>query len=134
MEIKLPTKQKIAKTAKEFNLKLVLLFGSRVSGKTHKESDVDLAFLSEKELSFEEEILLNTKFCGLFRTDRVDTVNLKKAPPLLAKQIISNYKILYEKKAGTLNRLSIYIYRKYFESEPLFKLVDERLKSFVSKK
>lgn len=38
----------------KYELKLVVLFGSQVSGRTHQESDYDVAYLSEKKLSSEE--------------------------------------------------------------------------------
>lgn len=133
MEITSLQKQKISKLARKFNLKLVLLFGSQVSQKIHKGSDIDLAFLPEEELTFEQENLLNTNFCGIFKTDRVDTVNLKVAPPLLAEQIINNSKILYEREKGSFDKLEIHVLRMFEEAKPIFKIVDEKLKNLISK-
>lgn len=130
--MKVPPKERIVKVAKKFNLKLILLFGSQAERKTHKESDVDLAFLPEKKLSFEQEILLNTEFCNIFGTDRVDTVNLKRAGPLLLREIINNYKILYEKEKGIFDRLAIYGQKRFLDEYPyISQIIEEKLKAFV---
>lgn len=129
--MKSPPKTKLVEIAEEFNLKLILVFGSQVLGQTHKESDVDLAFLPEKNLSFEDEILLNTKFCGLFRTDRVDTVNLKKAHPLLLKQVLDNCQILFQKNPQVFSIFEAQVLQKYEEAKPLFEMRHEKLKELV---
>jgi predicted nucleotidyltransferase len=41
-------KPEVEKLARKYRLSLVILFGSRVSGRTHPQSDVDFAFLPEK--------------------------------------------------------------------------------------
>ncbi|HDK81390.1 MAG TPA: nucleotidyltransferase domain-containing protein, partial [Nitrospirae bacterium] len=48
------TKPEVRKIAEKYRLPLVLLFGSQVSGRTHPQSDVDIAFLSEKRMSLIE--------------------------------------------------------------------------------
>lgn len=123
--------QKIEKLAREFDLSLILLFGSQASGATHLESDVDLAILPEDELSAEEEIELNTKFCNLLQTDRVDTVNLKKASPLLLKQVLDNCKILFQKNPQVFSRFEARTLRKYQEAKPLFEMRHEKLKQSI---
>lgn len=125
--MKLPPQTKLVEIAKEFNLKLILLFGSRVLGQTHKESDVDLAFLPEKDLSFEDEISLNTKFCDLFKTDRVDTVNLRKANPLLRHEVSKNCQLLYGKKE-ILFEFKAFAFSDYIFHQPLFELEDFLIK------
>ena len=89
----------IADIAKKHGLTLVALFGSQASGFTHKESDVDIAYLSDNTLSFEEEAILNADFIPVFQNKSISLVNLKKAPPLLLKQIVSNATVLYENAA-----------------------------------
>lgn len=120
--------QKIKKLARKFNLSLILLFGSQASGKTHSESDVDLAILPKDELSAKKEIGLNTEFCNLLKTDRVDTVNLKKASPLLLKQVLDNCKILFQKNPQVFSRFEARTLRKYQEAKPLFEMRHEKLK------
>lgn len=124
-------KRKIEELTKKYNLKLILLFGSQVLRKTHKESDVDLAFLSGRNLSFEEEILLNTEFCPIFKTDKVDTVNLRMAPPLLLKEILDNHKILYQKNPLDFSIFEVLVLQKYSEAKPLFEITHEGLEKII---
>ena len=44
-------KPQIKELAEKYGLKLVMLFGSQASGKTHKESDVDFAFTADEYIS-----------------------------------------------------------------------------------
>lgn len=131
MRLSIFQKQKIKELAQKYNLKLILLFGSQALKKTHRESDVDLAFLSGENLSFEEETLLNTEFCGILKTDRVDTVNLRKAPPLLLKEILDNCRILYRKEKLDFSFFEALVLQKYFEAKPLFQFRHEKLKRLI---
>ena len=120
-------KPKIAKLAEKYGLTLVVLFGSQVTGQTHKESDVDVAYSSEKKLSFDDEVLLNTDLTEAFRNDKVSLVNLKTASPLLLKQIVTNALVLYEKTPHLFIETFIYALRAYEEARPLFELREEYL-------
>ncbi len=115
-------KNKIAEIAKRYNLTLIVLFGSQVTGFTHKESDVDLAYKSSKKLSFHDEVLLNTEFTEIVRNDKVSLVNLKTASPLLLKQIVTNAIVLFEESPHLFTELFIYALRVYEEAEPIFDL------------
>jgi uncharacterized protein len=125
-------KQKIQDLAEEFNLKLVLLFGSASSKTTRKESDVDFAVLPEENLSLEKEILLNAELSTLFQDEKIiDLVNLKKAHPLLLKQILDNHQILYQKEPLVFLDFEAQVLQKYKEVEPLFKIREEKMKDFI---
>lgn len=132
MELTQKQKERIKELAKEFNLKLVLLFGSVASRETHQESDVDFAVLPEKDLSFEEEIMLNTKLSGLFQDKKIiDLVNLRRAHPLLLKQVLDNHQILYQKEPLVFPNFEVQVLQKYREAEPLFRIRKEKIKKFV---
>lgn len=115
-------KNKISEIAKRYKLTLVVLFGSQATGFTHKDSDVDVAYRSSSKLSFDDEVLLNTKFTELFGNDKVSLVNLKTAPPLLLKQIVTNGRALYEESRHLFTELFIYALRVYEEAESIFDL------------
>ena len=74
MELSEKQKQKITEVTKKYQLRLIVLFGSRVDGKIHKESDYNIAYLPSKKLSFDQENYLNYNFTGIFRHDTVDTM------------------------------------------------------------
>ena len=131
MDINEKQVKKIMELAKEFDLKLILLFGSHASGHANRDSDVDLAYSSSKKLSFKDEILINTEFCNILQTNRVDTVNLKTAHPLLLNQILENNKIIYEESSVYYSIFEALTLQKYKEAEPLFEMKNEQLKKFV---
>lgn len=128
------TKEKIKTLAEKYGLSLVVLFGSQVSGQTHSESDFDVAYASDKKLSFDEEVLLNTDLTGVFRNDHVQLVNMKTASPLLLKQIVTKGVVLYEKEKHIFESFFVYGLRLYDEAGALFDLrrhyLDKTIKEY----
>lgn len=126
-------KPRITEFAEKYGLTLVVLFGSQVTGQTHKESDVDVAYMSERKLSFNDEALLNTDLTTIFRNDKVSLVNMKTASPLLLKQIVINVMVLYEKSSSIFNEMYLYALKKYDDAKPLFELREDFLNYKISK-
>jgi predicted nucleotidyltransferase len=69
--------------------KLVIRFGSTVSGRARADSDVDLAVLASRELSLEdqERVVIDLARRQEFREDAIDLVDLRAAPPLLQHEV-----------------------------------------------
>ena len=91
-------KPQIKKLAEKHGLILVMLFGSRVTGKTHKESDFDFAYLSDKKLSFEDEGRIIIELAPIIgaRDERlINLSNIRKAGALLLKEIFDQHQILF---------------------------------------
>jgi len=131
---KVKSKQ-INKIAEKYNLDLILLFGSQLREKKylHRESDFDIAYLSKKNLNLMEEAKLICDLMPIFKSDKVDLANLRRAGPLLMKQIFENHKILYCSNPKIYYRYKIYAERKYIEAEPLFQLNRYLIKQFLKK-
>lgn len=129
MQIKIDEKlyNNVEKLALKYGLDLVLLFGSQSNGRIHKESDVDVAYLSNKLLSFEQEFHLNYELTNVFRYDRVDTVDLKKAKPLLMYAIFQHPKILFQADNKLFFQYRSYAFKRYIESKPLYQEKAKRL-------
>lgn len=133
--MKLTDKQveKIKNIAQSYSLKLVLLFGSQVSQSfLNQESDFDVAYLPEKKIDFQGEYHLNYEFTEVFKSDRVDTVNLEKSSPLLMQQIFQNHQILFCADRKVYNIYKIYAFKRFVEAAPLFKLRDELIKNYFA--
>jgi predicted nucleotidyltransferase len=126
-------KNKIKEIAKKYNLDLVLLFGSQVRDKKylHKESDFDIAYLAKKDLNLMEESKLICDIMAIFKSERIDLVNLKRADPLLMKQIFENHKILYCKDPKIYSLYQIYALKRYIEAKPLFELNRQSIEHFL---
>ena len=121
MKLTQTQKQKIKEIAGKYQLKLVLLFGSQSSGYIHKESDVDVAYLPEKSLDFEKEYRLNYEFTKIFQTDKVDTVDLRKASPLLLYAVFQNPIILFQENDLVFPLYRAYVFKRYIEAKSFYK-------------
>ena len=133
MEISEKQKQKIEEIAKKYSLKLILLFGSQADGRTHKESDFDVAYLPVKNLSYDDEIDINFQFTNIFKHDRVDTVDMRKAPPLLLYGIFRECLVLFKKDDLIFPTYRAYAFKKYIETKPLYEEKHRRLKEKINK-
>lgn len=116
--------QKIKEIAKKYDLDLLLLFGSQVKDKKylHQESDFDVAYLSKRNLDLMEEARLICDLMPIFGSERVDLANIKRAGPLLLKQIFEAHKVLFCRDLNIYYQYKIYAIRKYIEAKPLFEL------------
>ena len=132
MDITKTQQDAIQDVARHYQLQLVLLFGSQSEGRIHKESDVDVAYLPERPLSFEEEYRLNYEFTNIFRTDKVDTADLKKAPPLLLYAIFQHPVVLFQKNELVFPNYQVYAFKKYVETKPLYEEKYRRLQEKIS--
>ena len=130
---KLLEEKLIEKIAQKYSLELILLFGSKISGKAHRESDFDVAYLSNKALDLEEEARLIMELSQVFKSENIDLVNLKKAPPLLMKQIFQNHRVLYCSNFKIYHLYKIYALKRFIEAAPLFRLRDELIEKYFMK-
>jgi predicted nucleotidyltransferase len=75
------------------------LFGSRIEGRAHRESDVDLAVLLSPHLSreerFEMRLCLTSELIAAIHLNEIDVVVLNDAPPLFARRIVIDGKCIY---------------------------------------
>lgn len=75
------------------------LFGSRLEGREHLESDVDVAVLLKPELDrrqrFEIKLRLTTELIAALHVNEVDVIVLNDAPPLFARRIVLDGRRVY---------------------------------------
>ena len=124
-------KKELERIARKFDLKLVILFGSRASGEATERSDYDIGLFAGHLLSEEEIIELQGIFSRLFQTDRVDLVDLKKAPPLLKVQVFKNFRVLYESDPMLKFQLPLSAEAEFEECRDLYEMRRQRLEEFV---
>ncbi|MFH1662254.1 MAG: nucleotidyltransferase domain-containing protein [Candidatus Falkowbacteria bacterium] len=125
--------KKTREVAEKYNLKLLLLFGSRIGNKKflHKESDFDVAYLPQNDLDLTEEAKLICDLMPIFRSEKIDLVNLKKAPPFLYYSIFQNCQILYADDPLFFYYLRSYAFKKYIETKPLYQKRSERINELI---
>jgi predicted nucleotidyltransferase len=77
----------------------VYLFGSRIEGREHRESDVDLAIRLTPHLSreerFEMRLRLTSELIAALHCNEIHVVVLNDAPPLFARRIALEGKRIY---------------------------------------
>lgn len=99
--------------ARKHGVRLLLQFGSTVSGRTHPGSDVDLAVLLHRvpqSLSGSGEIAAGVQ--AFFPGREADVAIINSADPLFLKQILSRCRLLYG-APRTLAELKMYAFRRY---------------------
>lgn len=78
----------------EWGVVSAYLFGSHAAGRAHRESDVDVAVLLERERHptrrhrFDARVRLTAELISVLHHNGVDLVVLNDAPPLLARHIV----------------------------------------------
>jgi len=124
---------KIKELAGKYHLSLVLLFGSRATGKIHARSDFDVAYLSEKPLDLMDEARMLCDLMPIFRSDKIDLVNKKKPPPLLMKRVFDSHQVLFCADKARYFNYQMYALRRYIEAKPLLDLRSDYLRYRVKK-
>jgi len=109
-------KRRLSPIFREKGLELVLLFGSTVTGKRHRRSDIDLGFLFEGEVDI---LALTNKVIRLLKSDRVDVVDLQKASPLLKFSAVKRSEVLFEKRPGIFSAFSSLAFRRFVDTKKL---------------
>jgi uncharacterized protein len=124
-------KEKLTPLFHEKELQLVLLFGSVASGKLHKQSDIDLAFLFDGPADI---LTLTNSVIRLLHTDRVDVVDLRYASPLLKFSAAKQGTLLYERTRGLFNSFYSLAFRRFVDTKKLRDAQGKAIKHFLEEK
>ncbi|RCW60331.1 nucleotidyltransferase domain-containing protein [Halanaerobium sp. ST460_2HS_T2] len=90
---------------------LIYLFGSYAKGKERPDSDLDLAFLSSKDIDDYQRFLIAQKLASKLNIE-VDLIDLKKASTVFKVQIIQG-KLLYAKNKLQQQEFEMLTLKKY---------------------
>lgn len=120
--------EKLTPLFQEKGLRLVLLFGSAASGKMHKRSDFDLAFLFDHPADILE---LTNKVMRLLRSDRIDVIDLRRASPLLKYSAVKRGIPIYERAHGEFNEFYSLAFRMYADTKKLRDAQKKAVKYFL---
>lgn len=99
--------------AQRHGIRVLLQFGSTVSGPVHERSDVDLGvLLDQPSLALRQYGDLEHDLQALFPGRRLDLAVLNHADPLFLKQVTQNCTLLHGSEAE-LRRLKLYAFKRY---------------------
>jgi predicted nucleotidyltransferase len=116
-------KQKIEKIGKDFNLKLLLIYGSYAKGNQRKDSDLDIAFLGNTRIDFDTYFKLHASLADVFGdVDRaLDVVDMRNKDPLFLHQIAKSPRLLYGRTID-YNEFRAFAFRNYMDSKDIREL------------
>lgn len=137
MNFKLTEKQKrkLDKIAKDNGIKFVVLHGSRATGKSRGDSDLDIAFLAENKLSFEEITRLFSEFEGVFGNTLERDLDLKQLnhkPPLFVYHVVRDGILLYGDETD-YNEFRSYAFKRHIDSKPLYDFRNDFVRQRIKK-
>lgn len=108
---------------KKKHVLVAVLFGSTAFGKTHKKSDIDIAILADKPLSFKERYNLQVIFAKAFgvSVQKIDIVDMRAANPLLFFLIMTEGKLLLG-SPDIHDSLYVSAVKRHIDAKPLYEL------------
>ncbi len=120
--MKLPSETELQRIGEQYGLKLILLFGSQVSGITHEQSDTDIAVLTQKGegLKFDALLDLTADLSGLFEKDP-DLSVLDHADPLFLHNVVEGAILLYGEERD-FEALRLKAFKAYQDFRPILEL------------
>ncbi|BAQ09391.1 predicted nucleotidyltransferases [Bacillus sp. OxB-1] len=104
--------QLIEKLKQQVNPDFIILFGSFAKGTVHEESDVDLAYFSDKQLSSYDQFILAGEL-ALICGREVDVVNIREIDTVFTMQIFEQGTPIYIQDEGEYIRQRMKAYSMY---------------------
>ena len=99
--------------AERHGIRMLLQFGSTVTGQVHERSDVDLGVVLDRSpIGLRERAELEHDLQSLFPGRKIDLAMLNHADPLFLKQVTDRCHLLYGDEAE-LRRLKLYAFKRY---------------------
>jgi predicted nucleotidyltransferase len=116
-------------------LKMLVLFGSRATGRTHANSDWDFATLYDEEI---RKTLITNPFAWFevptiisqvleIPDNKVDVVELNNCSPIIAHFVARDGKLIYEKEPGEFNNFRKRALKNDLEMKEIRKTLREKI-------
>ena len=115
MVAQVPSRAQLEVIAKRHGLRLIVLFGSQVTGRTHPESDVDVAVLARRPVSEAKRLALWRDLSDAVGAD-VDLTLMDRVGPVLQNRIAREGRLLYEAGRREWENYRSYLVRRYWDS------------------
>lgn len=127
------SREELASLAQSYGIRLLLLFGSSVSGYTHPESDIDLALLLENpHLDLAAQSALQYDLQRLFPEQEVHLAIINHADPLFLKKITEQCRLLYGNPSEFYS-LKMYAFRRYQDHRRFLELERRYVKDLLGR-
>lgn len=124
-EISRKVEKKIKKIANKYGIRLLLIFGSQVSKKTHQLSDIDIGVLfKNNQINLERYSNLLNDLQEIFPEKEVDLAIVNNADPLFLAKIVENCQLLFGRKKD-LDKLKLYSFHQFCDYQKYFNLEEK---------
>ena len=114
------------------NIQAAFIFGSYNDGTANSKSDLDLALLFKNEIDLWTEMALQVKISKVIQFEKIDLLNLNKAPLRIQFAAISTGKLIFEAELDQTSDFLEEVLNRYHDMEfrykVFFKEWDEGLK------
>ena len=97
-------------------LELVVLFGSAVAGRHRRDSDVDVGVLCDGPADLDA---LFMSLAPVFKSSRLDLVDLRRAGPVLAFEVARRGVVLFERTPAVFRCFQSLASRRYADTKKL---------------
>lgn len=97
---------------KSIDKDFIYIFGSTAKGTATNNSDVDIAFYSQKDYD-PFEIFLLAQNIGKTLKKEVDLIQLKNSSTVFQKEVVEHGKVIYEKSHLEREKFEILVFKKY---------------------
>lgn len=133
MPVSRKQKARIDEIARAYGLRLVLQFGSQVSGKVHQRSDIDIAVMFEEAASARARLLdLIADLRGIFAERDVDLSLINRADPLFLKKILEDCELV-SGEPRSLAELKMYAFRRYIDHKRYLRLEEQYVRRLLDR-
>ncbi|TSI02564.1 nucleotidyltransferase domain-containing protein [Lysinibacillus sp. BW-2-10] len=123
------TQQIVDTINEQLNTDFILLFGSYAKGNVREDSDIDLAYFSEKQLSSYERFILAADLAAVAGRE-VDLVDIKQIDTVFTMQIFTQGVPIYIKNKNEFTRQKMRAYSMYTtlneQRAPIIEAIKER--------
>lgn len=108
---------------------LIILFGSAAKDRLRSDSDIDIAFLSDKEFTDYDVFIIAQEMAVELKRD-VDLIDLKKASTVFKAQIVGTGKVIYFSDPNIKIEFQMKVFKEYCllneERKPILDKILER--------
>ncbi|MBI3616964.1 MAG: nucleotidyltransferase domain-containing protein [Candidatus Omnitrophica bacterium] len=126
------SRRELRKLCEKHDLRLVILHGSRVLGKLHKESDIDIGILAGAGSPGKCIFDIQADFTDLFG-ERCDLVILNHAESMIVYQVAVKGAVLYESRKGLFADYKTTAITRYQDARKFRALERQYLKDVIER-
>jgi predicted nucleotidyltransferase len=106
---------------KNYNIKLIYIFGSYAKGSNNSKSDLDIAILLNNNYNPLDKLSLIGDLTSIFKRDDIDLVLLNSANSVLKHQVIKYGKLVFMENEDIKVDFEVKVLKEYMDMEPFRK-------------